>query len=296
MNSNIIPISPDAALAGVLSAAVRSRSQACAHNARSCARDPSPESVRKLRTSTRRLVAILGLAARVLPRGALRRCRRKLKSRLRALGGLRDIDIARAFIGTHAPPNPSLDSYTSALASRRRKAAGRLGVFAGLDRDRPDADIAGYAANHIAGQEPARLAAALARHLDRALANVLKARRDARADDPSGLHRLRIAFRRLRYAAEVLHPVIDGFTRDQLDAMHRFHSLLGQIQDLRVIGRGIERFGRSRNQVVRDELAPVMGSIRQERADLIRSIEPIAENAFSYWTGPPIIDGSKEHS
>jgi CHAD domain-containing protein len=279
----------DAALAALLSAAVRLRSRAYVHSVRDCGARPSPEAVRRLRTATRRLWAVLGLAGRALPRSALRGCRRELKPRLRSLGSLRDIDIALAFINTRQPQNPSLDIHASALAARRRRAAGR----ARPDRVRPAADIAAYAANHIAGQGQAALAAALAERLGRDVARVGAARRDARADDPASIHRLRIAFRRLRYAAEVLQPALAGFTGDDLDAMHRFHSLLGRVQDLRVIGRGIERFGRARSQVARDELAPVIESIRQERADLIRAMGPAADGALSYWTGRPVTDNSE---
>jgi CHAD domain-containing protein len=290
MPDDTVHAGPGVPLAGVISEAVRSRSRSHSHALRDCARSPSPGAVRRLRTSTRRLAAILDLAARLLPGGTLGRCRKRLRSLLRDLSALRDIDVVLSFVGSHAPPNLSLALYGPELAAARRRMAPGLRESLVSKRDPACAATAAYAANHIAGQDGAALAAALAGHLGSTLGRVSKARRHAAAGSPRRIHRLRIAFRRLRYAAEALGPALDGFTTDDLGEMNRLHSLLGRIQDLRVVGRGVERFGRSRNQVVRDELAPVIESVRLERADLIRAMGPAADSALSYWTGRPIID------
>jgi CHAD domain-containing protein len=45
-------------------------------------------------------------------------------------------------------------------------------------------------------------------------------------------HRLRIQFKRFRYAAEVAKPVTGSFTKRQLDAMRKLQQTMGEIHDL----------------------------------------------------------------
>ncbi|MRR10242.1 hypothetical protein EG831_09265 [bacterium] len=65
--------------------------------------------------------------------------------------------------------------------------------------------------------------------------------------------------------------------------MHRCPALLGRLQDLRVARRSLRRFGRSRNPVVRAELAPALEAIAAERARLAPGIGTALDNALAYW-------------
>jgi CHAD domain-containing protein len=49
------------------------------------------------------------------------------------------------------------------------------------------------------------------------------------------IHRVRIAFKAFRYMVEVVHPLLNGFPSENLERMHDYQSLMGEIQDIEVI-------------------------------------------------------------
>jgi CHAD domain-containing protein len=239
--------------------------------------------VRRLRTSIRRLVSLIDAAQAVAPRRALAVQRRDLKTQLRSLSALRDIDVTRRFIASGAQDNPSLVLLDQELRSRRAAVAARANqALAGFDQKSLHA-ILDYTSNHLRGQPGERDTSGFIGFLDDTLSGILKARARASSIDLGSIHRLRIAFKKLRYISEALPSLFAGFSKNELDAMHRFHSLMGQIQDLTVIGAGIRSFGGSRNQVVRTELRPVIESIGTQRSRLVADLEPAADQALDYW-------------
>ncbi|MDI6740930.1 MAG: CHAD domain-containing protein [Candidatus Edwardsbacteria bacterium] len=257
-------------------------------------RTTAPEAVRRLRTSIRRLNSIIDLAVLIIPGSALFKRRQDLKSRLRALSPVRDIDITLKFINAYAPPNPSLAMCGAELSVERRRLAAAARRELGDSRNQALLKAIAYAGNFVAGQDQAGLAAKFLEFLNRALARIIKAMSRVRQSDLGSVHRLRIAFKRLRYAAEILHPALRDFTKAHLEAMRRFHSLMGQIQDLSVIESGIRRFAARRNPVVSAELAPVIEAIRRERAHLLYRLPQMADNSLSYWIGRSNSDNAGE--
>jgi CHAD domain-containing protein len=51
----------------------------------------------------------------------------------------------------------------------------------------------------------------------------------------STIHRVRIAFKSLRYMIEIVHPLLANFPSDNLRRMHDYQSLMGEIQDVEII-------------------------------------------------------------
>ena len=239
--------------------------------------------MRRLRTSIRRLVSLIDAAQAVAPRRALAAQRRRLQAQLRSLGVLRDADITRSFIVERQKDNPSLALFAEELRARRGALAARAAAGLAAFDQQPLEKTLSYAADHLRGQTQERAAARFTGFLGGTLSGILRARARSSPDDLGSIHRLRIAFKKLRYAAEALNALLADFSRNDLEAMHGFHSLMGQIQDLSVIAAGIERFGGSRNRVVRDELRPVVREIREEQRVLIETLDQAAEQALDYW-------------
>ena len=236
-----------------------------------------------MRTSIRRLVSLIDSAQAVAPRRALAAQRHHLKAQLRSLSALRDIDVTRRFIASGAPANPSLVLLDQESRSRRAAImAQAIQTLAKFD-PQPLRESLAYTSNHLLGQSGECVKSDFVGLLDDTLSDIFKAQARVSSDDLGSIHRLRIAFKRLRYTAEALPPLFVGFSKNDLDAMHRFHTLMGQIQDLTVIAAGIRSFGGSRNQAVRNELQPVLESIIAERNKLIAGLEPAADQALDYW-------------
>jgi hypothetical protein len=77
---------------------------------------------------------------------------------------------------------------------------------------------------------------AASRHLSMLGRAVLKQRKGALdPSNPDALHRMRLAFKKYRYAWEVLEPLLPRATRNGRKRLHDFQTLLGTIHDCDVI-------------------------------------------------------------
>ena len=61
---------------------------------------------------------------------------------------------------------------------------------------------------------------------------------------PEALHRMRLAFKKYRYAAEVLLPLFPKATKETAKRLHAFQTLLGTIHDCDVILAEVASFRR----------------------------------------------------
>ena len=216
-------------------------------NIRGTLEDLDPEYLHDLRVATRRLRSALRLFADVV---GPRRCD-ALRAELNWIGGLsgavRDLDVFRlnlqgqaqrlaeagAIAGLLAEElgrqrGPARDALVAALASRR---------FASLMR-RLEALAASPPPRGPRGAEGIPVAAAAPALIRKAQKRVLRLGRAIGPDSPAAdLHRLRILFKRLRYACEFfseafLDPVSGADPlADYIRAMTRFQDCLGEHQD-----------------------------------------------------------------
>jgi len=209
--------------------------------------DLDPEYLHDLRVATRRLRSALRLFAEVV---GPRRCD-ALRAELNWIGALagavRDLDVFRlnlqgqaerlAEAGTIAgllaeeldrQRGPARDRLVAALASRRSASLMR----------RLDALAASPPPRNPRGAQGIPVAAAAPALIRRAQKRVLRLGRAIGPDSPAAdLHRLRIVFKRLRYACEsfseaFLDPVSGADPlADYIRAMTRFQDCLGEHQD-----------------------------------------------------------------
>lgn len=193
-----------------------------------------PEELHAMRTSVRRLRAILRAARPMFAAGPLEELRREFRWLGSALGAARDADVFRQY----------LDKEIAALERAERPAGARL--LARLD------------AGHAAAQAGARAALddpRYARLMDRVeemirrpglVAGDVSLRNFARRDfkrlrkavealpkkpDDRALHAVRIKVKRARYTAELAQPSV-GRPAERFAAMaHRVQDILGEHQD-----------------------------------------------------------------
>jgi CHAD domain-containing protein len=77
--------------------------------------------------------------------------------------------------------------------------------------------------------------------LSGAFRRVLVLRRQIRRSVPKTIHRMRIAFKRFRYTAELLQPFLPDFTQQRLQRMKDFQGAAGNIQDVAVLLERIDK-------------------------------------------------------
>lgn len=227
---------PSDRLAGIL----RSRNEVLRQHAAD-ARRGTVTGVHQARVATRRLREVVPVAAVHLEHVRRRRLRRALRRMTRALGAVRDCDVALQMVADlrQAAPRalrPELRAWIATLRLRRRAARERLlDVLQDKQVQRVGRWVDDLAAARAASPDDAwrrRLARllevrALALHQTVDAAGVLFA--------PEALHEVRIAAKRLRYAIEIVGECRLAPVGRTLATLKRLQDVLGRLHDLDVL-------------------------------------------------------------
>ena len=266
------------AAAGFLAETGRARVDLFRKRLRRAAADPaSEEAIHDLRVSIRRVLAWIAVRDALLgPDRGLRAARSSLKGLMSPLGKLRDAHVKRDLIRTILPKGDE-PSYLYALLVagdvqlREEKVGGLLGrksarrIRVPLPTARtgrgtgPDASVAG------------------SRHLSTLGRAVRKHRKSALdPSNPDALHRMRLAFKKYRYAWEVLEPLLPRAVRNGGKRLHDFQTLLGTIHDCDVILADVRSF-RDGCLGERAECA-LETAVRALRSEKFRDFERTAEH------------------
>jgi len=206
------------------------------HMERAAADPASEESIHDLRVSIRRVLAWIAVRDTLLePDRDLRETRSSLKTLMSPLGKLRDAQVKRDLIRTILPKGDEPSWLYAVLVAgdvqRWEEKVGRLlgrksarRIRVPLPRTRAGGGSGGDAS--VAGS----------RHLSMLGRAVRKHRKGALdPSNPEALHRMRLAFKKYRYAWEVVEPLLPRAARNVGKRLHDFQTLLGAIHDCDVI-------------------------------------------------------------
>jgi len=206
--------------------------------------DPaSEEAIHDLRVSIRRVLAWTAVREALLgPDRDLREARSSLKALMSPLGKLRDAHVKRDLIRTILPKGDE-SSYLYALrlagdVQRREEKVRRLLGRKSARRIRVPLPPARTGRGSGADVSVAGL-----RHLSMLGRAVRKHRKGAvDPSNPEALHRMRLAFKKYRYAAEVFYPLFPRAGKTIAKRHQAFQTLLGTIHDCDVILLDVRSF------------------------------------------------------
>jgi CHAD domain-containing protein len=225
------------------------------------ARRGDARGVHHARTTSRRLRELLPVADVAAPRAGALRARRDLRRLTRALGGIREIDVAMAELGDAASraswDRLAVRTIEQRLAAERdqnfREAARRLDV---VETARLRARLEAIAAV-VSGDPTPRVAErALARRLRRRASRVLTAVEAAGTlYAPEQLHTVRIAVKKLRYSLEIARDAAALPVDALVTALKRQQDVLGRLHDLEVLAARVRAAaaGAGRRTAVKSE-------------------------------------------
>jgi CHAD domain-containing protein len=199
--------------------------------------DPTSDvEIHDLRVAIRRLLAWIVLRTALLgPDQRLRGARSSLKALMIPLGKLRDAHVKRDWI-LRVVPEADEPSYlysvqvASDILRWEARVRERLGAQSIRRLRVPFPRGAGGLGGHL---EAAILAPDHLGRLEREVLKHLPAALDP--EHPEALHRMRLAFKKYRYTAEVLLPLFPKATEETTKRLHDFQTLLGTIHDCDVI-------------------------------------------------------------
>ncbi|MBS0611777.1 MAG: CHAD domain-containing protein [Proteobacteria bacterium] len=214
------------------------------------------QAVHDLRNAGRRLDAILGEFREHLP-GPLFRLRASFKPLLRALGDVRDLDVALEQLhgfADHMTPleREALEPLGNHLRDERRAAHARF--LRELERPAAHRTLEGLAqalddsvSGAQAGGEPALIAApGLLEARYRKVRTA--ARKLSAASIPRDYHRVRRRLKKLRYLLEAVAPLYHKRADRALQALRRWQDTLGALQDAAVSGDSLKAMASSADQ------------------------------------------------
>ncbi len=215
------------------------------------AEDRDPEDVHKMRVATRRLRAILPIAAEVAPAKPVRAASKHFKQLARLLGDVRDCDVflghVQHYTEQHSVPAESnLVLLTNAL--QRDRAVAREKLLAHLESPRYERFKSGFAAFITDTTEEWNM---VLRVRDR-LGSIIWQRYEALRAYETGctclytpvastaidsateehLHEARIAGKRLRYALELFGAILGDEAKHAIAPLSHLQDCLGGVQDI----------------------------------------------------------------
>lgn len=257
-------------LAGHLAEAMRLLRRRLRRRLERIRRRPDPERVHQLRVEARRALALVDLVRGAgLTRGT-RKLRRWLKGQLDAFDEVRDLHICGQRVRQWLGDEPESERLAGFWAEEERRLADE--VVRGLDpaevrrREKRLKKLQKRLKKAAAegSEEPVSVAAV--RVLEPLFVRVEQRARHVKT--PAGIHRLRVAFKRYRYACETLASFLPGLSAPVLAGMRDFHGLMGELQDLQVLRAALRRDG-PRLGIGRARLRALQGLLARREIGLV---------------------------
>lgn len=200
--------------------------------------DEAPRSLHRARVASRRLREVVPVAATALAGVKPAKARRVLRRVTRALGPVRETDVALATLGerrfAHAA-RPAVELVRARLLDERRRRREVMGDRIGaLNLTVLVERLRARASEGAVREGPWR--GALARRVGRRTSGLRRAI-DAAGSlyAPEALHLVRVAAKKLRYALELADETGAVSARDEVRALRRVQDQLGRLHDLQVL-------------------------------------------------------------
>ena len=234
------------------------------------------EAIHDLRVAIRRLRTLLAIARKLFGRWHTDVVRRAYAEVMRATGELRDEEVLEETLeGTSEAP--TFATWLSGRAARERRL--RAAVVERIERGELDRArlllkaLLVFPVNPADDRELARFAR---RTVERARLGV-EERREVATEDVLGLHELRIAYKKLRYAIELLAEALPIDARAMLEPATVFQKRLGEIHDVDVAVSAVTS-AKGLDAAAKAEAIARLAQKRSKRiAKYVRELDPLAD-------------------
>jgi CHAD domain-containing protein len=214
-----------------------------------CRRRPTEKAIHDLRVATRRLIAVVDVLRTIAPGAELAAIRKAMKQHLRAFSALRDIQVQILATRELAPRFPLMQLLRTMLMVRERlllkQAKEEIHAIhlRDLERDLAATEhrLESLLTNPVMREVSRHMALGV---LGRAYARAAVLKAGAMTGRTDRIHRFRIAFKRLRYTAEALQPILPSIDKILLKSMNAYQTRMGEIQDIQVLMATVNSFSR----------------------------------------------------
>jgi CHAD domain-containing protein len=200
-----------------------------------CHADFSTDAIHDLRTSVRRLLAILEVVAFMSSASKIEKLSERLKDQMDGFSDLRDMQVMLDKVSADVDLRPQLGSFQDYLQKREKRRQRNdekhiRNVKSGAAKKRllkVRADVEDLAPNEMGGKLP--------QAVDEAFLTVVQRYGDVDPAELASLHHLRVAFKKFRYMVEAVYPCLPNFPESLLEQMREYQTKMGDIHDLEVL-------------------------------------------------------------
>ena len=220
-----------------------------------------------LRVALRRLLAAVELAHALHEDALPRKTARAFERVLHALSPLRDVEIVREALDQHAVsggPRRRLVARLKHAEKKARRALAKLLAELPYEQARDTVHHACEVLETMPDDRTANVELAVRGTIARRYWEFDRRRRGAASADLHGLHRVRIAFKKYRYAVELAAPLLKPVSEEERAAMKAFQDRLGGLQDSVVVIGFLAR-ARGTKELVRELEADQEGTATEIR-------------------------------
>lgn len=232
----------------------------------------SDTSAHELRVSARRLLAMIEILSCILPDEDIAEVRLPVKKFLARLGPIRDHQIVRQYVDSSLPNYSVLLSFRKFLRRREEKEMSKFRKYVERKDQRALhtslADLRDRLLLATRRTGSAVVEDRLVSAVERDFALLIQQRQRCDGISMAKMHRLRLAFKRFRYAVEAMKPLVTGIGKSELKPLRKLQTALGDVQDLEVVEAHLKDWSRRQGSPARHKLSAIykrIGRTRQER-------------------------------
>lgn len=243
-----------------------------------CIDELSEEAVHDFRVCVRRFIALIQLINDALPNNYYKEFEYALSSQIKRFSALRDVQVQILNMGQMIFQFPVLYTfYNDLLRKEKALVADLRKAVMRFDDDGIDSLIFFLTLymnqKALSGKIPQNSLMSSGRKTYMDLKTALKI---ASAGNPALIHKARLAFKKFRYAMEILKP-FTGISESDIGRMKAFQSVMGEIQDSRALQRNLLCFIGRQKIIPREAYAPALDFFYEEMNNLINEFMKISE-------------------
>jgi CHAD domain-containing protein len=249
-----------------------------------CREEFSNEAVHDLRVATRRVLALIQLLNSVSPRPRLQKLARAFKDQLDEFDNLRDTQVILAETSKIIQELPQLHDFQKHLQLAEVKSLRTLRKkIKQLESSELTKRIR-KTHESIEAKTNGDLRSQIMQAVDDVYLTTKQRLGWVDLARSATIHRVRIAFKSLRYMIEIVRPMLNDFPTENFKWMNDYQSLMGEIQDAEVFAQTLADFSEHAAFV---DPEPVRRYYERRHAEAISAYAKAMNQIDTFWRSAP---------
>ncbi|HSJ89850.1 MAG TPA: CHAD domain-containing protein [Anaerolineales bacterium] len=261
------------------------RSATYVKKAKRCRDDFSSDAVHDLRTSIRRLLAILEVVAFMTSGSKIEKLSDRLEDQLDGFSDLRDMHVMLDQLEKDVTTLPELEPFQNYLEKRekRRQRQDQKHVQnikpGGIEKRllKIRRDVEALAEVDVRRELP--------QAVDQAYLTVIQRYGEVDPVQLVTIHELRVAFKNFRYMVEAIHPCLPNFPETLLKRMQEYQTEMGNVHDIQVFLETLAEFAEKSESY---NVVPVRRIYERNLAEVVSDFLKHKHEVLTFWRATPL--------